>query len=249
MSRPLVEAAAELTSHMAGYSTFSILAADPGPGELGIAMASKLPCVGSFCPVIRPGLAAVVTQAWTNPYLPGRVLDRLAAGDAPEPALAAVMTSETEAGLRQVAVVDQEGRAAAFTGTDVEPVFGQRIGDGFVVLGNMLPDLEVLEAMAEAFMRGPGMALALRLLAALEAGAAAGGDVRGTRSAALKVMAGEIYPRADLRADDHDRPVEELGRLYRAAARDLFPFIAALPTRANPRGRFEDVRDQVRPRR
>jgi uncharacterized Ntn-hydrolase superfamily protein len=225
------------------HATFSIVALDPASGQLGIALASKLPCVGSFCPVIRPGLGAVVTQAWTNPALPERILERLAAGEDAEQALAAVMAAEIDAPLRQVGVVDAAGRAAGFSGAGVEPVFGQRAGPGRVVLGNMLTDPSVLEAMDQRFAAAAGEPFAQRLLLALEAGAERGGDARGTRSAALKVMAGEVFPLVDLRADDHDRPVAELRRLLTVAAGDLARFIAALPTGANPRGRFETVQD------
>ena len=231
------------------HATFSIVAVEPRSGQLGIALASLLPCVGSFCPVIRPRLAAALTQAWTNPYLPARLLERLEAGETPEVALGAVMADEQDAALRQVALVDRIGRTAAFSGEGIEPVFGHRIGDGFVVLGNMLPDGGVLDAMAETFPSHPDEPLALRLLEALEAGASAGGDIRGTRSAALQVAGEEDYPLVDLRADDHNQPVDELRRLYAAAARQLFPFIAALPTRANPKGRFETVRKALSPRR
>jgi uncharacterized Ntn-hydrolase superfamily protein len=230
------------------HATFSIVALDHASGQLGIAIASKLPCVGSFCPVVRPGLGAVVTQAWTNPALPERILERLA-GDGAQHALTAVMQAEVDAALRQVGVVDAAGQAAGFTGAEVEPVFGQRIAPGRVVLGNMLPDLGVLEAMDQRFAAAAAEPLVERLLLALEAGAERGGDVRGTRSAALKVMAGEVFPLVDLRADDHDRPVAELRRLLSVAAGDLARFIAALPTGANPRGRFEtvqDLRPQVR---
>jgi uncharacterized Ntn-hydrolase superfamily protein len=226
-----------------GHATFSILALDRVAGHFGVAMASKLPCVGSFCPVVRPGLAAVVTQAWTNPALPYRIFERLAAGDDAEQALAVVMAAEVDAALRQVGVVDAAGRVAGFTGDGVEPAFGHRAADGCLVLGNMLPDATVLEAMDERFAAAAGQPLAERLLLALEAGAERGGDVRGTRSAALKVVAGEVFPLVDLRADDHDRPVTELRRLLGVAGGDLARFIAALPTRANPRGRFETVQD------
>ena len=94
------------------HATFSIVAHDADSGQLGIAIASKLPCVGSFCPVLRPGLGAVVTQAWTNPALPYHILARLAAGEAAEPALAATMATEVDAPLRQVGVVDAVGGAA-----------------------------------------------------------------------------------------------------------------------------------------
>lgn len=230
------------------HATFSIVGVDRRTGQLGAALASKLPCVGSFCPVVREGLAAVVTQAWTNPYLPARLLERLETGEPPEAALKAVMAAEVEAELRQIAVIDIGGRAAAFSGAEVEPVFGQRCGDGCVVLGNMLPDLGVLDAMTNAF-EDQADSLAVRLLAALTAGAEAGGDVRGVRSAALLVMGEEAYPLVDLRADDHAEPVRELRRLHDAALRDLVPFIAALPTRANPKGRFETVRAALRPKR
>ena len=225
------------------HGTFSIIAIDGSTGQLGVAIASKLPCVGSFCPVLRPGVGAVVTQAWTNPHLPYRVFERLDAGDDAERALAAVMAAEVEAALRQVGVVDGAGRAAAYTGAEVEPVFGHRIGQGSVVLGNMLPDEAVLDAMAERFAGAAASSLAERLLMALEAGADRGGDVRGTRSAALNVVAGEVFPLVDVRADDHDHPVAELRRLLVVASGDLARFIAAMPTRANPRGRFETVQD------
>ena len=226
-----------------GHATFSILALDRAAGHFGVAMASKLPCVGSFCPVLRSGVGAVVTQAWTNPALPYRIFERLEAGDDAERALATVMAVEVDAGLRQVGVIDAKGRAAGFTGAGVEPAFGQLEGDGCLVLGNMLPDQSVLEAMAERFAEAAGQPLAERLLLALAAGAERGGDVRGTRSAALKVVAGEVFPLVDLRADDHDRPVAEVRRLLGVVAGDLARFIAALPTRVNPHGRFETVQD------
>lgn len=226
-----------------GHATFSIVALDRAAGQLGVAIASKLPCVGSFCPVVRPGVGAVVTQAWTNPALPYRIFERLAAGDDAEQALAVVMAAEVDAALRQVGVVDAAGRAAGFSGAGVEPAFGQRKGNGCLVLGNMLPDEAVLAAMDQSFAAAAGQPLADRLLVALEAGAERGGDVRGTRSAALKVVAGEVFPLVDLRADDHDRPVAELRRLLGVAAGDLARFIAALPTGTNPRGRFETVQD------
>jgi uncharacterized Ntn-hydrolase superfamily protein len=225
------------------HATFSIVARDDASDQLGIAIASKLPCVGSFCPVLRPALGAVVTQAWTTPALPGRILRHLEQGDDAEQALAIVMAAEVDALLRQVGVVAAGGGAAGFTGAAVEPVCGHRVGRGHVVLGNMLRDEAVLAAMADRFAAAAASPLAERLLAALESGAERGGDVRGTRSAALKVVGVEVFPLVDLRADDHDRPVAELRRLLTVAAGDLARFIAALPTGANPRGRFETVQD------
>lgn len=228
------------------HSTFSIVARDPGSGQLGIAIASRPMCVGSLCPAIRTGVGAVVTQAWTNPYLPGRVFERLEAGASAAGALEQVMAGEPDHELRQVGVVDALGRAAAFTGSRTTAAAGHRIGDQVTVQGNMLASEAVLEGMLAAFEQARSE-LAGRLLRALAAGAAAGGDARGQRSAALKVVESEDYPLIDLRVDDHERPVEELGRLWRAFERELLAYRRAQPTRANPRGRFDEVRQAMLP--
>jgi len=228
-------------------ATFSIVGRDAASGHLGAAIESRLPCVGSFCVAARPGVGMAVTQAWTNPALAARGLDRLAAGLSAADALARVMADEVDAVVRQVALIDRAGRAAAWTGGGVEPWAGHLSGDGWSVQGNMLRDGTPLEAMSASLRASPGRPLALRLIAALEAGHEAGGDVRGNRSAALKVVGDEAFPLVDLRVDDHDTPLAELWRLYRVAERDFFPFVAALPTRANPKGRFGDVYEQVAP--
>jgi uncharacterized Ntn-hydrolase superfamily protein len=228
-------------------ATFSILARDPAGGLIGAAIVSRLPCVGSFCMDMRPGIGAALTQAWTNPALPGLMLDRLAAGEPARAALEATMAEEVDAPMRQVALIDRAGSAAAFTGGAVEPWAGHEIGEGWSAQGNMLIGSAPLAAMAGSIRPGDGDALALRLIRALEAGHAAGGDVRGNRSAALRVMGDEVFPLVDLRVDDHDHPIEELWRLYGVAERELFPFIAALPTRADPRGRFGEVRARIAP--
>lgn len=228
------------------YTTFSIVARDPSTGQLGIAIASRPVCVGSLCPVIQHGLGAVVTQAWTNPYLPARVFERLALGAGVADALDEIMAEEPDADLRQVGVVDAHGRAAAFTGARTTPFSGHRIGDQVTVQGNMLASEAVLDAMLSTF-EASSSELAGRLLRALAAGAASGGDVRGQRSAALKVFESEDYPLIDLRIDDHDTPIEALGGLWRVFEKDMLPYRRAQPTRENPRGRFEDVRTAFLP--
>lgn len=228
-------------------ATFSIVFRDPSGGRLGAAVASKLPCVGSHCIGMRSGIGAVVTQAWTNPAICDRLLDRLAAGEPAPRALELTMAEEVDAEMRQVAAVDRHGGAAAFTGAETEPWMGHRVGDGWSVQGNMLAGRRVLEAMAASIDGSAERALAERLILALETGRDAGGDLRGDRSAALKVMGLEVYPLVDLRVDDHDHPIEELWRLHRVAERDRAPFVAALPTRANPHGRFEEIRAAVSP--
>lgn len=228
------------------YTTFSIVARDPGSGQLGVAIASRPMCVGSLCPAVRAGVGAAVTQAWTNPYIPSRLFARLEAGSDAPTALADTMAEEVDAGLRQVAVVDARGRTAAFTGDGTTPAAGHRIADQVAVQGNMLPSEEVLNRMLDGFFADE-VGFAGRLLRALAAGAAAGGDARGERSAALRIVEDEAYPLVDLRVDDHDRPVEELGRLWRVFERDLLPYRRAQPTRANPRGRFDEVRAALLP--
>jgi uncharacterized Ntn-hydrolase superfamily protein len=228
-------------------ATFSIVARDDASGQLGAAIVSRLPCVGSLCIGMRADVGAVVTQAWTNPAIPARVLARLGAGEPATRALELTMEEEVDAGMRQVGVIDRHGRGAAFTGAETDPWRGHRVGPGWSAQGNMLIGGAVLDAMAEALLRSRDRAFAERLIMALEAGCEVGGDLRGDRSAALRIMGEEAYPLVDLRVDDHDRPVEELWRLDRVAERDLFPFVRALPTRANPHGRFEEVRASIAP--
>ena len=230
------------------HNTFSIVARDPAAGDLGIAISSRPMCVGSICPAVRHGVGAIATQAWTNPYLPERIFARLEAGEAPEQALAAVMADEVEPEYRQVGVVDVVGRTAAFTGDAADAAKGHRLGDQVSIQGNMLRSEDVLDAMAEAYASAPADDFARRLLAALAAGQRTGGDARGERSAALKIVAGESWPLVDLRVDLHGTPVQELIRLYDLAEVELLPFRRALPTRANPRGRFDEVRTGLRPK-
>lgn len=228
-------------------ATFSIVARDGASGQLGAGVMSKLPCVGSLCIGVRGAVGAVVTQAWTNPAIPDRLLDRLAAAEPAPRALEVTMAEEVDADMRQVGVVDRHGRVAAFTGEATEPWTGHEIGDGWSVQGNMLVGRVALDAMAAGFERSEGRPLAERLALALEAGCDAGGDLRGDRSVAVRVVGEEVFPLVDLRVDDHDQPIAELWRLYRLAQGQLFPFVRALPTRANPHGHFEDVREQLSP--
>ncbi|MEQ8967238.1 MAG: DUF1028 domain-containing protein [Azospirillaceae bacterium] len=228
-------------------NTFSIAALDPATGNLGVAVSTRVPCVGAICPFVRHGVGALSTQAWTDPYLGPKVLDRIEAGASADAALAEVMIEEPDPELRQIGVVDVQGRAAAHTGSANDAFAGHITGEGFTVQGNMLTGRDVVEAMAERFRATDGESLEDRLMAALEAGQGAGGDRRGKQSAALIVRGPEIYALVDLRVDDHPEPVAELRRVLEVAKRELFPFVAALPTRANPRGRFDEVRKRLAP--
>ncbi len=195
--------------------TYSIVARDAATGELGVAVQSHWFSVGSIVSWAEPGVGAVATQSIAEPAYGPRLLDRLRGGQAPREALDELLAADQQAGFRQVAVVDSEGAVAAHTGAGCIPYAGHREGEGFSVQANMMASPEVWPAMAEAFAGAEG-ALAHRLLAALDAGEAAGGDVRGRQSAALVVVPaeGERWHRVvELRVEDHPEPLEELRRL------------------------------------
>ena len=142
--------------------------------------------------------------------------------------------------IRQVGYVDAEGRSAAFTGKDCAQWNGAVTGPDFSSQGNLLTGPETVSAMAETFQRLDALDLAERLIAALEAGDAAGGDARGRQGAAVLVMHEERYPLVDLRADEHRFPVVELRRIYEVARYQSLPFVAQMPTRDNPLGNFKE---------
>jgi uncharacterized Ntn-hydrolase superfamily protein len=214
--------------------TFSIVACCKRTGQLGVAVATAVPAVGAMCPYVRPGVGAVSTQSWVNPYLAFGVLDRIAAGAPASDALASVMKSDPANRLRQIGVVDAAGRAASWSGSECTPWFGHLVGSGFAVQGNMLVGASTIEAMQAAFVRSEDEQLAERLLLALEAGDAAGGDRRGRQSASLQVFGDEDYALVDLRVDEHAQPVTELRRVYGIARLQLFPFVDGMPKKSGP---------------
>jgi uncharacterized Ntn-hydrolase superfamily protein len=199
-------------------ATFSIAAADPDRGEVGVAVASRFLAVGSVVPWVRAGVGAVATQAMANVAYGVRGLGLLGQGIDPAEAVEELTAADEGRDLRQVGVVRADGAAATFTGPACLPWAGGRTGPGYACQGNILVGPEVVEAMAAAFEAGSG-ALSRRLLAALAAGEAAGGDRRGRQSAALYVARegggylGGNDRMVDLRVDDHPEPVAELARL------------------------------------
>jgi uncharacterized Ntn-hydrolase superfamily protein len=195
--------------------TYSIVARDPGTGELGIAVQSHWFSVGSTVAWARAGVGAVATQSIAEAAYGPRLLDRLAADEAPTAALAAELSADELARFRQVAVVDSAGRVAVHSGDGCMPHAGDRPGEGFSAQANLMASPRVWPAMAEAFEAAEGP-LARRLLAALDAAEAAGGDVRGRQSAALVVVPveGEPWRRSvELRVEDAVNPLAELRRL------------------------------------
>jgi uncharacterized Ntn-hydrolase superfamily protein len=141
--------------------------------------------------------------------------------------------------VRQLHVVDAAGRVAAHTGAECIGWCGHRLDEGFSVAGNMLAGPGVVADTAEALRQGAGLPFAERLVRALEAGEAAGGDKRGKQSAALRIHTTEEYPWLDLRVDDHAEPLMELRRLWREAQRIYIPFTQLLATRADPSGTYD----------
>lgn len=200
--------------------TYSVVARDPGTGELGVAVQSHWPGVGALCAWARPGVGVVVTQAKTEPSYGARGLRRLADGQSAPEVLEALLAADAEAEARQVALVDSRGRVAAHTGALTIPATGHQVGAGFSVQANMMRSERVVPAMARAFQESRGD-LAERLVATLEAAQAAGGDLRGQQAAALVVVSGDPADHErgrvllDLRVDDHPGAVAELRRLLR----------------------------------
>lgn len=226
---------------MRACATFSIVAFDPARQEWGVAVASKFLAAGAVVPWARAGAGAVATQSYANTRFGPEGLARMAQGLSAEETLAALLAEDPEREKRQVGLVDRQGRAAAFTGSECLPWAGHRIGEGFCCQGNLLVDERTLEAMAEAFVNASGE-LADRLVAALLAGDRAGGDRRGRQSAAILVVRegggyGGFNDRyMDLRVDDDPDPVVklrdlvELHHLYFGTPRpeDLLPIDEAL---------------------
>lgn len=208
-------------------ATFSIVAYDPETQELGIAVQSRIVAVGAVVPWAKAGVGAVATQAWCNPTYGPRGLELLAQGDSPELALKKLTATDDERDSRQAGIVNAKGESAAFTGKNCNEWAGGVSGPNYACQGNILAGETVVKEMEKAFLETKGE-LALRLLAALDAGQAAGGDKRGMQSAGLLVVRegwgyGGLNDRyRDLRVDEHADPIKELRRVYEAHVK-LFP--------------------------
>jgi len=199
--------------------TYSIVARDPASGEFGVAVQSHFFGVGPIVPWLEAGIGAVATQATVNVSFGPMGLELLRSGQGAEEVVARLVASDPEREKRQVAVVDAQGRAAAYTGSGCIPAFGHIIGEGFSVQGNLLRADAVWQSMATAYAGAAGQPFRERLLVTLEAAEANGGDVRGRQSAALVIVAADVTPDLwagrllDVRVDDHADPLGELRRL------------------------------------
>jgi len=209
--------------------TFSIVAWDPdaSPNEWGVAVASKFLAVGAVVPWARAGAGAIATQAFANLAYGSGGIERLASGHSAEDVVNGLTGPDEQREQRQVGVVDSQGRAATFTGSECFDWAGGRAGRGYTCQGNILTGPAVIEDMGKAFEASRGE-LAVRLLAALRAGDDAGGDKRGRQSAAILVVregggyGGGTDVAVSLRVDDHPTPVVELERIFEVH-RLLFP--------------------------
>ena len=215
--------------------TWSINARDSS-GAFGVAIASKFFAVGALCPHARSGVGALSTQALVNPLYAAPALAALAEGMAPALIISQLTADDEGREHRQLHLIDAIGTAAAYTGAACIDWCGHTIGKGLSVAGNMLAGPQVLAATASAYEANAGMPFAERLIAALAAGEAAGGDKRGKQAAALLIHTTEDYCALDLRVDDHPEPTQELRRLYQKSLERYQPFSACLPSRQRPAG-------------
>jgi uncharacterized Ntn-hydrolase superfamily protein len=196
--------------------TWSILVRDPATGALGAAVASRFFAVGAMCIHVEGGVAALSTQALVNPMYAVHAMPRLRAGEPADAVLASLVGPDPGADQRQFHMIDASGRIAQHTGSNCVTWSGHVRGQDVSVAGNMLAGPQVVQQTLEAFLSATG-SLAERLISALEAGEAAGGDKRGKQSAGLKICTRDPYPDVDIRADDHPDPLAELRRLYRVS--------------------------------
>ena len=217
-------------------TTFSIVARCPRTGMVGVAVCTAVPAVGALCPFAQPGVGAIATQSFVNPYLGIDGLMLLKEGLSAEATVMQLLANDPGRDVRQLSIVDHRGTAATFTGKGCLPWCGHVVGDGYAVAANMMVDDTTVSAMTRAFEETVKAELPERLLKALEAGDVTSGDYRGRQSAALLVYHTEAYPYRSLRVDEHRSPVAELRRIFTLSEQQLFPFVDALPTRESPTG-------------
>jgi uncharacterized Ntn-hydrolase superfamily protein len=216
--------------------TWSIIARDPFTGQIGIAVATKFFAVGACVPHIAPQIGGVATQALVNPYYGIDGVKFLREGKAPREIIATLIAADSGRESRQLHIMDASGRIAAHTGRECVDWYGHLEGAGFSIAGNMLAGAQVLDETAKAYVANEKLPFAQRLIAAMKAGEAAGGDKRGKQSAALLIHGEEDWSNLDLRVDDHTDPLAELERLEQVSRERWVHFRQFLPTRKNPAG-------------
>ncbi len=216
--------------------TWSIIARDDATGRFGIAVATKFFAVGARVPYIAAGHGAIATQALVNPYYGIDGVRLLREGRSPREIVDALIAADAGRETRQLHVMDASGRIASHTGRDCIDWCGHIEGGEFSIAGNTLAGAHVLNETAKAYVAHQGLPFPQRLLAAMRAGEAAGGDKRGRQSAALLIYGEEEWSDLDLRVDDHADPLAELERLEAVSREHWAHFRTVLPTRKNPAG-------------
>ena len=219
--------------------TWSIIVRDLASGHFGIAVATKFFAVGARVPFIAAGIGAIATQALTNPFYGVDGLILLENEIAPDESIRLLIEQDEGRDHRQVHMMDRDGRIAAHTGEACIHWCGHRAGDGYSLAGNMLAGARVLADTAAAYENNAGLPFPQRLIVAMQAGEAAGGDKRGKQSAALLIYGEEEWSDLDLRVDDHPDPLNELARLERVSRERFVHFRKFTPSRRNPAGVFD----------
>jgi uncharacterized Ntn-hydrolase superfamily protein len=220
--------------------TLSIVARCSRSGQFGVAATTAMPAIGKLLTYAAPHVGAVATHARVNPYLGIDGLALLRQRFSAEDVVGFLRRMDPRIQTRQFAVVDAAGRAVAYTGAECPHWAGHREGAGYSVQGNRLAGPQVVDAAAEVMARDGGVDLAARMIDAIAAGEAAGGDTKGEESATLYIMDVEEYPLWDIRVDLHDDPVAEMRRLCAVFRERLIPEILQMPTRRNPAGGAEE---------
>jgi uncharacterized Ntn-hydrolase superfamily protein len=218
--------------------TYSILVRDSATGAFGAAVASRFFAVGATCIHVEGGVGALSTQALVNPMYAVHAMPRLRAGEPADAVLASLVQPDPGADQRQFHIVDAAGRIAQHTGPNCITWSGHARGQDVSVAGNMLAGPQVVQRTIEAYLGSTG-SLAERLIVALEAGEAAGGDKRGKQSAGLKICTRDPFPDLDIRADDHPDPLAELRRLYRVSLERFAVFRRFVPGRDSEWGTLD----------
>jgi uncharacterized Ntn-hydrolase superfamily protein len=211
--------------------TWSIIARDKNTGQFGIAVATRFFAVGALVPHLKSGVGAIATQALVNLFYGTDGLRLLEQGASAEEVVATVTAADSGRDQRQVHAIDTQGGTAAHTGKSCIDWSGHVAGDNFSVAGNMLAGPRVIEDTAAAYAKNAALSFPRRLIAAMRAGEAAGGDKRGKQSAALVICGEEEWPDLNLRVDDHAEPLAELERLESISRERLVHFMAMWPRR------------------
>lgn len=216
--------------------TWSILARDPETGFFALGIASRFFAAGAICMWSGGAPGAAFSQALPNPELGHRALGLLREGHGAGSTVEMLVGMDRGIDQRQLHVIDATGATAAYTGPNCIGWCGHVAAPGVSVAGNMLAGRQVVEATLQSWQRRAELPMVDRIIAAMQSGEDAGGDKRGKQCAALRIQGPEVYPRLDLRVDDHAEPLDELRRLYAVARERFIPFSAGMPRRERPYG-------------